>query len=99
MSQGVTAETADTSENNFTFNNVLEMFIVDIILFTVLAWYFGAVSTFPCATSLLIPLRADPEQPCLQYSCRLDRATGGRPAEEDLSYSVVRATALVDTAF
>ncbi|CAM9541397.1 unnamed protein product [Ascophyllum nodosum] len=41
--EGVTNETAATSEDGFTFNDVLGMFFLDIILFAVLAWYFNAV--------------------------------------------------------
>lgn len=37
--QGVTSETAGSSESGFTFNNVITMLIVDIFVYAVLAWY------------------------------------------------------------
>lgn len=53
--QGVTNETAGESENGFTFNDVLVMFVVDTIVFSILAWYAGNVSLLS-----LSPLRSLP---------------------------------------
>lgn len=39
MAQGVTSETAGSSDSGFTFNDVILMMFVDIIVYTVLAWY------------------------------------------------------------
>lgn len=41
--QGVTARTAGKSENGFTFNDVLGMLFLDIIVFSLMAWYAGNV--------------------------------------------------------
>lgn len=37
--QGVTNETAGSSETGFTFNDVITMLIIDIFVYAVLAWY------------------------------------------------------------
>ena len=37
--QGVTSETAGSSETGFAFNDVIAMLIVDIFVYAVLAWY------------------------------------------------------------
>lgn len=37
--QGVTDDTAGSSESGFTFNDVMTMLIVDIFVYAVLAWY------------------------------------------------------------
>lgn len=42
--QGVTIDTAGSSEDGFTFNDVLGMFVFDIVLYSFLAWYLGNVS-------------------------------------------------------
>ncbi|CAM9263174.1 unnamed protein product [Hapterophycus canaliculatus] len=41
--EGVTSDTAGQSENGFTFNDVLLMYFVDIIIYSILAWYAGHV--------------------------------------------------------
>lgn len=41
--QGVTADTAGESEDGFTFNDVISMLALDIIIYSVLAWYTGNV--------------------------------------------------------
>lgn len=46
--QGVTADTAGQSENGFTFNDVLVMLFLDIIIFSFLAWYAGHVRKQHC---------------------------------------------------
>lgn len=42
--QGVTVDTAGSSEDGFTFNDVLSMLVFDIVLYSFLAWYLGNVS-------------------------------------------------------
>lgn len=42
--QGVTQDTVDVSEDGFTFSDVLNMLILDMILFSILGWYLGNVS-------------------------------------------------------
>lgn len=42
--QGVTPDTAGTSEDGFTFYDVLFMFVIDIVIYSILAWYLGNVS-------------------------------------------------------
>lgn len=44
VTQGVTPDTAGVSEDGFTFNDVLGMLILDIIIYSALAWYLGNVS-------------------------------------------------------
>lgn len=39
MLQGVTTETAGSSESGFTFNDVILMLILDIFIYGVIAWY------------------------------------------------------------
>ena len=39
----MTSDTAGESEDGFTFNDVLTMFIIDILIFSALAWYTGNV--------------------------------------------------------
>lgn len=46
IGQGVTADTAGESEDGFTFNDVLSMLFVDMLIFSALAWYAGHVSVF-----------------------------------------------------
>lgn len=41
--QGVTWDTAGQSEDGFTFNDVLGMLILDILIYSALAWYAGNV--------------------------------------------------------
>lgn len=41
--QGVTADTAGESEDGFTFNDVLGMLFLDILIYSALAWYTGNV--------------------------------------------------------
>ena len=40
----MTADTAGQSEDGFTFNDVLGMLILDILIYSALAWYAGNVS-------------------------------------------------------
>eukprot|EP00903_Cladosiphon_okamuranus_P008962 g8576.t1 len=41
--EGVTADTAGESEDGFTFNDVISMLFLDIIIYSALAWYAGNV--------------------------------------------------------
>lgn len=41
--QGVTSETAGSSENDITFNDAIVMLFLDMIIFAALAWYAGKV--------------------------------------------------------
>lgn len=43
----MTADTAGQSEDGFTFNDVLVMFLVDIVIYSILAWYAGHVGAAP----------------------------------------------------
>ena len=52
--QGVTRDTAGESEHGFTFHDVLIMFVVDIVVFSVLAWYAENVR-LPVEHSVLTP--------------------------------------------
>lgn len=61
--QGVTADTAGQSENGFTFNNVLVMLFVDIIVFSLLAWYAGHVRKIFAERSIPLERFVYP-QPC-----------------------------------
>jgi len=47
VDQGVTSETAGSSETGFSFNDVIAMLIVDIFVYAVLAWYLTNVRSHP----------------------------------------------------
>lgn len=49
--QGVTADTAASSEDGFTFNDVLGMLFLDILLFSALSWYVNKVVPSEWGTS------------------------------------------------
>lgn len=39
----MTTDTANESEDDFTFNDVISMLFIDMLIFSFLAWYFGNV--------------------------------------------------------
>lgn len=47
MMQGVTNETAGSSESGFSFNDVMAMLVLDIFIYAVLAWYATNVRNIP----------------------------------------------------
>ena len=50
--QGVTSETAGSSETGFAFNDVIAMLIVDTFVYAVLAWYATNVRMVDCCVVL-----------------------------------------------
>lgn len=55
--QGVTNETAGSSESGFSFNDVMTMLILDVFIYAVLSWYATNVSgeqntSFPVLTRM-----------------------------------------------
>jgi len=73
----VTSETAGTSEDGFTFNDVLGMLFLDIIIFGVLAWYFGAVSVSVFDVQLLTLLLSEAWKARIVSLSGLNYAGGG----------------------